>query len=420
MNYGIIGTSIWQQNMPLLEKFTIDRASRRSDVVRLKKALGVDELVYLATCNRVEFIYASKTKVSSGKLLHRLIDFFLCGERDISFFPNDFYHFVGREALVHLFRTAASLESLVVGETQITGQIKQAHQDSIEYGTAGRFTSSLVQEALQVAKRVKRETSIGVGALSVASLAATELRDRLANAGNSVIALVGAGPMTAKMARYIVENGLGTLVFVNRTVAKAEALAQEFGFEARSITEFLSSPGTCDAIVSATAATEVVFDKTFLAKLPVREQPLICVDLAVPRDFGIEFSLDPRVFLIDIPYLKSRGNGNLRQKFVEASKANEIVRESVTKYLSDRVESALKPIFHDSYRESLELADRSLESLFATTLASLGEEERSAIKQAVVGLIGHSSFQPVKLLSDRLASANMDLAEPVPIRREAV
>ncbi|MCM2273078.1 MAG: hypothetical protein NDJ18_11055, partial [candidate division Zixibacteria bacterium] len=227
MKFGIVGTSIWQQNMPLLERLTVDRETRAAEIARLKLLLGVDELVYLATCNRVEFIYATSSKIAPGKLLHRLIDHFFRDQREICFFPNDFYHFTGREAILHLFRTASSLESLVVGETQITGQLKQAHQDALDCGVAGTVTSGLITEALQVAKRVKRETDLGIGALSMASLAATELSVRLERAADPVIALVGAGPMTSKMAKYILENKVGHLLFVNRTVSKADALAAE-------------------------------------------------------------------------------------------------------------------------------------------------------------------------------------------------
>ncbi len=421
MKFGIVGTSIWQQNMPLLERLTVDRETRAAEIARLKHLLGVDELVYLATCNRVEFIYATSSKIAPGKLLHRLIDFFFRDQRDICFFPNDFYHFTGREAILHLFRTASSLESLVVGETQITGQLKQAHQDALDCGVAGTVISGLINEALQVAKRVKRETDLGIGALSMASLAASELSVQLEKAADPVIALVGAGPMTSKMAKYILENKVGHLLFVNRTVSKAEALAVEFGGTAISFDEFVANPDSVDAIVSATSATEPVFDASFLNRISERATPVVCVDLAVPRDFSVDFSSDPRVSLIDIPYLKSRGNGNLRQKFVEAGKANEIVRDAVNQYLADRVELTLKPIFADSYQESLELANRALDDLFTTKLTNLDDDGRRAVKRLVTKLIGHSSFQPVKMLSDRLATqAELTITELTSARKEAV
>ncbi|MBI5267194.1 MAG: glutamyl-tRNA reductase, partial [candidate division Zixibacteria bacterium] len=364
MKFGIIGTSIWQQNMPLLERLTIDREIRTIELARLKELIGADELVYLATCNRVEFLYVSKDHRDSARRLHRLIDFFFRGKADTAFFPNDFYHFTDREAILHLFRTAASLESLAVGETQIAGQLKQAAQDAVDSGLSGEGLSAIIERALLVAKRVKRETTIGSGAISMASLAATELESHLRQVPNATIALVGAGPMTRKMAKYIQEKNIGNLLFVNRTIEKAELLAAEFGGQARTLGEFVNASGPVDAIVTATAATEPVFDKDFLNRLPRRGHRVVCVDLAVPRDFCPECMTDERITLIDIPHLKSTSEGNLRQKFVEVSKANQIVREAVTEYLADRIEVSLKPIFHDSYRESLALANRALDDLF--------------------------------------------------------
>ena len=132
MEFGIIGTSIWQQNMPLLEKLTLDRETKIEQLQQLKEVLGIDELIYLSTCNRVEFFYANEESNDRGNLLHRLIDFFFADGSDMNFFPNDFYNYTGKEAITHLFRTVSSLESLVVGETQITGQFKDAFQEAFD------------------------------------------------------------------------------------------------------------------------------------------------------------------------------------------------------------------------------------------------------------------------------------------------
>lgn len=409
MQFGIVGTSIWQQNMPLLERLTIPRESQTQLLEELKSKLGLDELVYLSTCNRVEFMYVAAGDQPDGRLLHRLIDFFFAGRQDVGFFPNDFYHFSAREAITHLFRTVSSLESLVVGETQITGQFKQAFQEASERGHVGPMMADLADEALLVAKRVKRDTSLGVGALSMASLAANELQAHLEGKSTPLIALVGSGLMTRKLAKNVQDAGLGRLLFVNRTLEKARALADEFGGGAVSLDDFRAHPAEVDAIISATAAPDPVFDAHFLAALPHLIKPVLCVDLAIPRDFSSDFDHDPRVLLVDIPVLKSRGNGNLRQKFVEATKANEIVTEAVAKYLSDRMEVSLKPIFHDSYRESIELANRALNDLFAQKLSGLEVHEREAVTRLVTKLIGHSSFQPVRLLSQRLAQTQSGL-----------
>ncbi len=410
MTFGIIGTSIWQQNLPLLEQLTLDRDSREADLARLKNALGLSELIYLATCNRVEFIYATDTGESESHVLHRLIDYFFRGKRSISFFPNDFYSFIGREAITHLFRTVASLESLVVGETQITGQFRQSWHDARSAGLCGPILDSLAQEALLVARQVKRNTDLGSGALSMASLAAERLYAGLAGRESAVVALVGSGVMTSKLAKQIAQWPSVELLFVNRTAEKADLLASQFGGRAMPLAAFVERPTAVDAIISATASTDPVFDRSFADRLSQSPNTVLCIDLAVPRDFAPDCSVHPKLTVIDIPRLKSAAHGNLRKKFIEAGKANEIVKDAVTRYLSDRIEVSLKPIFHKSYHESLELAEQALDNLFASRLTSLSADERDAVERLVKRLIGQSAFQPVKALSDRLVTLRTDLS----------
>jgi len=419
--YGVIGTSIWQQNMPLLERLTISRDQRDELLPKLKAKLGVDELVFLSTCNRVEFIYATSGKAGGSRLLHRLIDFFCSGGERLSFFPNDFYHFAGREAITHIYRTVSSLESLVVGETQITGQFKQAYQDSAAVGISGPALDMLAREALVVAKRVKRETDIGVGAVSMASLAATELKPLMNDGNRPVIALVGSGEMTSKMARYIREMGEAELVFVNRTLDKAEALAEQFDGRAVGLDQFLSDPLPVAAIVSATAAIEPLFKADFLARLNPTQRSIICIDLAIPRDFADIFNHTEGVKLVDIHDLKSQAQGNLRQKFVEASKADMIVRQAVSRFMSGRIEVSLKPIFHDSYRESLELARDAVDDLFAKRKSTLPAEEKERVMRLVTRLVGHSAFQPARMLAEKLAQSQteLNLSDAVTLRKAA-
>lgn len=398
----IIGTSIWQQNMPLLERLTIDRESRQEELIRLKNALGLDELIYLPTCNRVEFIYLSSGKHSSDHLLHCIIDYFFKGGRDLNFFPNDFYHYSGKEAVTHLFRTVASLESLVLGESQITSQFKQALQDAQEYGIIGPALEHLGCEALAVTRKIKRDTELGDGMISMASLAFTALRESLEGRRNLVIALVGSGEMTVKLARYIDEARLGDLLFVNRTLSKAESLAAQFGGRAVSLDDFKRAPESVDGIMSSTASTDPIFDKNFMETLPLAVGPVVCIDLAVPRDFSLDFAGDNRIILIDIPFLKTRGKGNVKRRFVEAGRANALVKQAVAEYLSRRIELSLRPIFKSSFDESQRFAHRTVDDLFDCRLADLNDNQKAAVRELAGKLVGFSSYRPVKDLSKTL------------------
>lgn len=403
MELGIIGTSVWQQNLPLIEKLTIDRETRAGELKQLKSLLGLSELLYVATCNRVEFIYVAPEPDTNGSLLHRLLDFFFSGGRDISFFPNDFYCYRGKEAVNHLFRTTASLESLVIGETQITGQLSDARAWSVENGLCGSVLDTLAKESMGVAKRVRRETEIGRGAVSMASLAVTTLRSELSDRKNPRIALVGSGTMTVKCASHLKRGNECELIFVSRTKANAEELVAKHGGEARCLDEFQKNPGQIDAIVSATAAKGVVFDADFLAKCDGLEEPVVCVDLAIPRDFSEAFDDSPQAVLVDIAELRVREQRNMRKRFTEVGRAGEIIEEEVERYFAERIEISLKPIFHRSYQESVAMAEQAFADLFNNRLTVLSEEERQAVLRLVNRVIGHTCFQPAKALSDQLA-----------------
>ncbi len=408
MSIGIIGTSIWQQNNRLLHRMTLNPESRQTDLEELKKALGVDELIYLSTCNRIEILYSAPDSIQPSQLLHRVIDFFFKGANDITFFPNDFYSFQGRDAISHLFRMVSSLESMVIGETQITGQFKQSYYDAKEFGLVGPVLDHLAQRALLVARCVKRKTSIGRGSLSMASLAGDALVSHLADLEKPTIALIGAGPMSTKLAKYIQESFRGELLFVNRTVNKAEELAEKFGGSAVSLDQFLQAPGKISAIISATSSDNAIFTDSFIDKFDIDSLPKVCIDLAIPRDFSNDFDSNPNIELIDIPQLKNHHQGNLREKFVEASRANEIIRKEVGQYLSNQIEISLKPIINESYQESLEMANKALEKLFAEKLSTLDKNQQDAVSHLVTKLISHSSFQSVRMLSEYMVAVKSE------------
>lgn len=421
MGFGIIGTSIWQQNLPLLEKLTLDRETKIEKLHRLKEALGVSELIYLSTCNRVEFVYFAEDNNGDSHFLHRLIDFFFNDGNEINFFPNDFYHNTGKNAITHLFRTVSSLESLVVGETQITGQFKDAYEEAVGSGLVGLSLNKLAKEALVVSKTIKRETSIGNGAQSMASLAAEELQAYFSSDDEPLIALVGSGEMTDKFARYIKKENIGRMVFVNRSVEKIKKIAETYNGQAISLDDFIADPKNVDAIMSSTAASEAIFNFDFIKNTKLKERPVLCIDLAIPRDFSEDFNYDDNFKVIDIPFLKGKAQSNLRRKFIEASKANQIIKDSVHQFISDQMEVSIKPIFHSSFKESVELARQALDDLFSKRITSLSKEEQDAIFNLVTKLIGHSAFQPSKAISDRLAKSDNMALEGLPTnKKEAI
>jgi len=388
-----IGVSVGNGNMELLERLTIAPEERATALSRLQELLGVEELLYLATCNRVEFIVATTEEVTATDVRNRLLDFFLSSGREFNFQPADLKTSSGASAVRHVFRVVSALESVVVGETQITGQFKAALQESLELGLVGERLGPFAKEALQVARQVRNETDLGRGSVSMGSLVMDELSSRWVLDSQTKIALVGSGEMTVKVATYLKTLNLTNVLFTNRTVSKAQALAERFGGKAICIEGFLASPPEVDVIISATSAPEPIFDEQFLSRLQPPRKKVYCVDLALPRDFADVFGESDKTELIDIPHLQSKKDMNLHKKFREVDKAGEIVESSVGRFQRSHIERTIRPALKASYQTSMEFAMKASGKLLDTHLTGYPPELGAHIENLIRKVVGFSSAQ---------------------------
>ncbi len=390
---NIIGTSIAKGNMALLERLTISPQDRPKLLPELKKRLDVSELVYLATCNRVEVTTICDTHITAATIRNRVLDFFLAGGRDFEFTPADLYQLSSGEAVRHLFRVASSLESLVVGETQITGQFKDAYQECSNLNLVGERLELAMQKALHTARHVRNETDIGNGSLSIASLVMNELEEKGDLSGITKVALVGSGEMSSKMGRYLQGWGVRNLLFVNRTLDKARQLASRFSAKAVALDEFTANPDAIDVIVSATSASLPIFNTTFLKRLQILKKKITCVDLAIPRDFADEFKTAEYITYIDILELQRRQKDNLRNRFMEMDKASNIIDQEVRDYQRAQFESDLRPVVRKSFEESLQYALNQCDVLFSSRLNGQSPDEVRVFKALIRRVVGFSSAQ---------------------------
>jgi glutamyl-tRNA reductase len=404
---GIVGTSVWQQNLALLEGLTISPDQRERMLPELKRALGADEIIYLATCNRVELIYSTSHGLVPSSALHRLVDFFFRDGRSISFFPNDFHQLTGREATAHIFRMVSSLDSVVMGETQIAGQFKDAWQAAQHLGTAGPVLDSLAQSALQCARRVKRETSLNEGCVSMASLSLDVIVEHINGLSAPRIAVVGSGIMTRKLAKLLKNVPGVELLFVNRSVEKVREIAAEYGAHVLPLADFIANPPSVDVIISSTSAPGAVFDGEFAKRLPRLTESTLCIDMAVPRDFARELDSNPDVTVVDINALKARQQQNLRKKFISAGEANRIVREDVDLYYSGAIETRLRPLFQESFEKAKELAKSSLGKFLEKEGVALSDSQRADLERTVSKVLARSSFEPLRSLAAALGQTSV-------------
>lgn len=296
--------------------------------------LEIDQAVTLRTCNRVELFYRSSRPLcqADDPRLERLLDGLgLSGALGA-------HLEVGEAALRYLYEVAAALDSMMVGEAQITGQLRRAFEQARVDGHSGPELDALIEGALQVARKVRRGTDIGRGKLSLFSLVLDDVSAHLEGGAAPKVVLVGAGEMIEKVADAMAggtacHEGTGgpvELLFVNRTVARARALARRFGGTARSLSDFIDAPNACDLVVTATSSPAPVLDvRAGVGLSEGGRRHVLMIDLAVPGDVAAAVGQLRGVTLIDVRGLRRRAEANRRARQRELERARTIIDEEL-------------------------------------------------------------------------------------------
>jgi glutamyl-tRNA reductase len=289
---------------------------------RLKLAAGLDEVVLVSTCNRVE-VYGTTAAWVQGKVFR--IFQLLCPDLDVTPFV---YVKEGAAAVEHLFAVASGLDSMVIGETEITGQVKNAYQAAQQVGLTGRVLNRWFQTALQVAKEVRTRTGIGRGATSVGSVA-VELAEKIfaGNLSDKTVMILGAGKMGEACVRHLAKGGTRSVLVANRSLERARTLAAEFGGRALAFDERLAAMAEADIVVSSTGSPTTVLHRDDLAGiLPARaNRPLVLIDIAVPRDIAPDVEALANVYLYNIDHLEAIVRENSRMREQELARCREII-----------------------------------------------------------------------------------------------
>jgi len=294
----------------------------------------VNEGVIVSTCNRVE-VYAASRQRERGveSLVEFMAEYHGVPLEDLR--PHLYIH-CGTEAVRHVFRVASSLDSMVVGEPQILGQVKDAYEKATEGSATGLVLNRFMHKAFSVAKRVRTETRIAQSAVSI-SFAAVELARKIFGTleGKHVL-VIGAGEMCELAATHLMETGVRGVQVTNRTLARAEALAEKFGGRAVPFEEFQHHLPEVDIVISSTGAPHLVVDvEDVRAAMKARRQkPMFLIDIAVPRDIDPRINDLPNVYLYDVDDLQGVVEANKKERSKEADKAEQIVADEVQAFLS--------------------------------------------------------------------------------------
>ncbi|MHB8067402.1 MAG: glutamyl-tRNA reductase [Desulfobaccales bacterium] len=336
------------------------------------------ELVLYATCNRVESLCAT---AEPDAAIARIRAFFV--SRDIS--PEDLdaslYIHQDRDAVQHLFRVASSLDSLVVGEPQILGQIKEAYRQATRNQATGPILNRLLHKTFSVAKRVRRETGIGDHAVSISYAAVTLGRKIFGSLAGKAAVLVGAGEMAELALEHLKSDGIGRIIVANRTLERGLQLAQRFGGEAVSLEELADQLLHADIIISSTGSPQHLLTREQVkgAMRRRKNRPLFFIDIAVPRDLDPAINDLDNVYLYNIDDLKEVIEFNWQRRQQEAVKAERLVAAETFKFLEWLQTLEVFP----TIIALKEKADRICEAELEKTLKQLGpltEEQRQSLE----------------------------------------
>jgi glutamyl-tRNA reductase len=369
----------------------------------LRATFPNSEHVVLSTCNRVE-IYAAQHE-STPPLTQEQVAEFLSRFHGVP--QNDLGGALlwqkGPEAVRHLFEVASSLDSMVLGEPQIVSQVKEAYRVAQENDACGPLTHALFQGAMRVSGRVRSETALAVGRVSVASVAVGEFGKSIFDRfGDKTVLVIGAGEMAEETLRYLKDEGARGIVVVNRSLERAQRLATEWGGTARAFGELDTWLGLADVIVSTTGATEPIVDVTRFraARAASDGKPVFILDLATPRDFAPAVAdIDENVFLYDIEALQATCDQNRKQRAREIERARRIVEEETDRFLHDIYHKATGPIISQLRAGWRKVCQDELDQLFAK-YDRLEAEERQGIERTVERIVNKLLHPPLEALRD--------------------
>jgi glutamyl-tRNA reductase len=362
MSIVLVGVNHKSTPLAVRELLALSDAACATGLRSLVDGEIVREGLIVSTCNRVEVL----TETAAGRLnetTERIVEFLTqANELPRSQFEKDLYQHTDDQAVRHLFRVASSLDSMVVGEPQVLGQVRRAYSIALEAGTTGRILNRLVHHAFRVAKRVRTETGIAANAVSI-SYMAVELGKKIFDsfAGRTAL-LIGAGEMAELAARHLVTAGVSRVLLANRSEEPARALASDLGgtpvpFD--RLTEHLSQ---ADIVICSTAADDYVVSEPMMraASAKRRNRPVFFIDISVPRNIDPAVGKIPNVFVFDIDDLESVVSSNIREREREAQRAELIVESEIMQFQqalraleSGPAIGALKQMFQDIARREL-------------------------------------------------------------------
>jgi glutamyl-tRNA reductase len=390
MQLAIVGLSHKTAPVEVRERLAFDGDALRAALASLLKRDSVSEAMILSTCNRVEVVAESPDD--------RLIREFLCEYHSIpaESLSKHLYSFRNVDAIRHVFRVASSLDSMMVGEPQILGQVKEAYRIATDAGTIGMHLSALMNRAFAVAKKVRSETGISQSAVSV-SYAAVELAKKIfGELTGKTVMIIGASKMGELAAKHLKRAGVSSVLVTNRTFERAVELAKLFEGAAVPFEHFTDHIDRADIIISSTGAPHFVISRAMAEQIIHRRKnrPMFLIDIAVPRDIDPTVNEIDNAFLYDIDDLQQVVDANMKERLREADRAEEIIDQEVQAFCSRMQSREVVPTIV-LLRDTLDKLRRDEIERNRKHLKDLTPEQQAAIDQITQSLVNKILHHPI-------------------------
>jgi len=394
MKFLVTGLNHKTAPVELRERLAFAKDKLPEATKALLQAPGVKEAMILSTCNRVELVVSHNG--TEPQLPRFLAEQF---SLDRSVLEPHLYQYQDEEAVRHMFRVAASLDSMVVGEAQILGQVKQSWTVAREMGAVKGPLDKLLQGAFSAAKRVRTETEIGSSSVSIASVAVDLARRIFGSLDGKKILVVGAGKMSELAARHLIEHGAASMMVANRTYDRALRLAEQFLGQAIRWEDLQARAHEADIIITSTGSSEQIIGVEQAQHILHRRKnrPVFIIDIAVPRDVDPKVNRLDGIFLYDIDDLQSVAASNLVDRGREAERAEAIIIEETERFRRRIRTLDIAPAIVEAQAAAEDLRQAELHRA-ARLLQSMSPEQQAAVEQLTRGLMNKFMHLPLQAM----------------------
>jgi glutamyl-tRNA reductase len=402
MTLALIGVNYKTAPIELRERIAISREDLPEATRALAAVPGVSECMIVSTCNRVELVAAVESPDADlTGFLHRHFGL------DPALLAPHIYEQHDRDAVRHLFRVASSLDSMVVGEPQILGQVKEAFAVARASGTIAGQLEHLLQSAFAAAKKVRSETEIGSNSVSVASVAVDLARKIFGSLQGRTVFLVGAGKMSELAARHLVQQGAGTILVTNRTQERARLMAEEFHGRVIPFDQLYDAVSEADIVISSTGAPHPIFRRehgqAFMHRR--RNRPMFFIDIAVPRDVDPGMGKLEGIFVYDIDDLQAVAAAHMAERSRVASDAETLIAGEVERFQQRQRTVNVAPAIVALQRQAEEIRQAELRRV-QSRLGSLSAEQAAAVEALTRGLVNKFLHPPMQALKQAAREGN--------------